>query len=681
MNQHRYDHNMNPGDLVAARMSGGITIAKITEIEQKKVRILVKGKKGAKLPAERIVVNTGIQAKHDDDIENLRKRAHNLSHSVKAEDLWELLKNSENPLTLDDLAQIYWGESNTGEERIALLLNLEKDNLHFSFVKGTYTPRSQDDIDKILLRRRTAQQNQMESKILVDHLSEGMLPAPLTKHQDYLVKDWRKLAIYGPEYKLSSEAQLLIESLPRKVGTLQQLAFNLLTKAGVFSPDEALELERENINTIFSDGSLNEAKHIFPDTLITQDHRTCLTQLPTITIDDEGTKDRDDALSFLVEEPGINLVGIHITDVATLLPPDGPLEKEAQLRLSTLYLPEQTIPMLPEMISEDKGSLDPQKTRGALSILIRFADNGNILNTEIIPSIVRSDCTLTYEEADAAFADSDHKWHDIVVGLINVSRQLEKKRQHAGAMTLNRKDMMVKVANKNKVTVKIIPRNTPSRVMVSEFMILYNSTIGEFCHQNKIPAVFRTQAKSDFDNATQELLSNPEDLNELLEWYLTVRRMPPAETSLTPAHHSGLGVSFYLQITSPLRRYSDMIMQRQVNSFLQSGQPLYRAEYISTLATQSDVQMKTISRIEEARKRYWFLKFLQQSLDSGKISDSFEAMVLENRGNRPALLDLLQYPFRVRTMLPNQIGPGQKIRLKLHGIDMWRRSPLFTYIS
>jgi hypothetical protein len=122
-------------------------------------------------------------------------------------------------------------------------------------------------------------------------------------------------------------------------------------------------------------------------------------------------------------------------------------------------------------------------------------------------------------------------------------------------------------------------------------------------------------------------------------------------------------------------------MQRQISHFLASGEPVYSADDISSVAKRAEVQMREMSRIEEARRRYWFLKYLMLTrLGAPDEADHFTAYVLENEPRRLAALDLDEYPFRVRVELPNMIEPGTTVTLKLTGVDLWRRQAYFLHV-
>ncbi len=672
---------MKSGELVAARLSGEITIAKVLEVEATRVRLLLRQKKEARIPAERIVLTTGVIASSDADIEKFKAETEALTSSIDIEELWEVVRDEDGPVSLEDLAELSWGDNAEASQRMALLLQLDRETLFFTSEKGVYSPRSEAAVEEIRQRRVREANNANDAAVLVEALTDGQLPSDLSPHQQMLLRDLRGFAIHGDNYTRGPVIKSLLDSVQRATGDMQRLAFDLLVDTGVFSPDEPLELERHGIPEGFSEAAYLEAHQASDTEALAQPDRLELTSVPTVTIDDSGTEDRDDALSLEVEAPGIYKVGIHITDAGTLITPGSELDIEADRRMATLYLPERKVPMLPKEVSTSKGSLNEGETRIALSLTIRFDDAGERLDWSLSPSIVRNDAALSYEEADTAISDTSHQWHSVISHLDTISKAVRARREEAGALNLERSEMNISVDENSRPTVRVIPRSTPSRQMVTEFMILCNSLMAEFCKQREIPAAYRSQTAPDLTDLGSDLPPGVELGNGALRWYSTIHRLTPAEISTTPAPHGGLGVAAYIQATSPLRRYPDLVMQRQISQSLNNtGQPLYSTDEISSVAQRADMQMRELSRIEEDRRRYWFLKYLKLGIQDGDMSDLFAATVLENQPNRPiSRLDMVDYPFRVRAALPNSVLPGDVVTLRLHSVDLWLRRGQFVH--
>ncbi|MDA1228709.1 MAG: ribonuclease catalytic domain-containing protein [Chloroflexi bacterium] len=670
---------MKSGELVAARLSGEITIAKVLEVEASRVRLLLRQKKEARIPAERIVLATGVIASDDTDVERFKAETEALTDSIDVAEIWEVVRDEGTAMSLDELAELNWGNDAAAAQRVALLLQLDRETLYFVNEKGVYSPRSESAVEEIRTRREKEANNAIDAAALVNALAEGQLPQDMTAHQQILLRDVRGFAIHGDNYTRGPAVKTLLDGVQRATGDIQRLAFDMLVDAGVFSPDEPLELERENIPEEFSEGAIAEAANANDAAGLSQSNRVDLTDLPTVTIDDSGTEDRDDALSVGLDEPGIFKVGIHIADAGTLVLPGSELDIEADRRMATLYLPERKVPMLPPEVSTAKGSLQEGQTRIALSLLIRFDEAGQMLSWDVTPSVVRSDAALSYEEADGAISDAGHNWHTTLATLEKIASAIRARREQAGALNLERSEMLISVDENGRPDVRVIPRSTPSRQMVTEFMILCNSLMAEFCRDREIPAAYRSQTPADLTDLGSDLPPGVDLGDGPLRWYAIIRRLTPAAVSTSPAPHGGLGVPAYIQVTSPLRRYPDMVMQRQISQYLSTGLPLYTTDEISSVAQRADVQVRGLARIEEDRKKYWFLKYLKLGIQDGEFSDLFEATVLENQANRTAMLDLVSYPFRIRAPLPNAVLPGEVVTLRLHGVDLWRRHGQFVH--
>ena len=209
-------------------------------------------------------------------------------------------------------------------------------------------------------------------------------------------------------------------------------------------------------------------------------------------------------------------------------------------------------------------------------------------------------------------------------------------------------------------------------------MILCNSLFARFCSENGLPAVYRSQRRPDLSDLP-DLSGLDERAAPVMTRYSVARRMQAARVSTEPMPHEGLGVSEYLQGTSPLRRYPDLVVQRQVGGYLADGKGPYAPDEVGSVAQRAEVQIRELSRIEEGRRRYWFLKYLRGARLPPGGSDVFEAVVLDSGGRRNALLELVEFPFRVRAELPRSTAAGEVVTLRLQGVDLWRRVGLFVH--
>ena len=680
---------MKPGELVATRMSGGITIARVVDVDASRVRVAIRRKKEARLPTERIIFATQIFAEDDEEVANFRRKSEEVADTVDIAELWEVVSDDQTALPFNDLSELYWGVDAAAVQQVALLLCLDKDTLYFEDGKAGYTPRAPTAVEETLARRRRQAQQSEEADALLACLERGELPSTLTSHQQMLIDSIRVFAAFGDDYTRSALVKAFLNKMERKTGNLQRLAFDVLVSCGEFAEDEPLELVRDEIVEAFSDEALAMAESVSEAELLSDANRIDLTALPTITIDDADTQDRDDALSLerLDDEGGGAerfRLGVHITDAGALIPQDSVLDEEANRRIATLYIPDRKIPMLPTVVSHDKGSLEAGKRRAALSLLADIGADGEILRYEVKPSVIVSDAALSYDEADAAISDADEPYHDLLANLHTLTEALKQQREAAGAVNIDRSEMLIKVVSSNDVQVKVVERTSPARQMVAECMVLCNSLLASFCRDHGIPAAYRSQSAPDLNDLGAGLPSGVEIGEDgPLRQYLMMRRFAPADTRTAPAPHGGLGVSAYIQATSPLRRYPDMVMQRQITHYLRSGEPQYSVEDITSVAGRADMQIRAMGKLEDERRRYWLLKFFKLRMEKAQDDEEaslFRAVVLENQPRRSAMLELADYPFRVRARLPEAILPGATVSLRLHSVDLWEKRASFIHI-
>ena len=309
-------------------------------------------------------------------------------------------------------------------------------------------------------------------------------------------------------------------------------------------------------------------------------------------------------------------------------------------------------------------------------MIVDLTDDGEVSDWKVVKSAIRSDHALAYEEADAAIADPAHSLHSELSALHSLAKSLKTARDARGALSLDRDELSVKVDACGEISVRVVPRVAPARSLVEEYMVLCNSLLARYCVENEIPAPFRAQSLPDMSDIVAQVPDGS------LRIYMMTRRLTAANVSIKPGRHGGLGVDAYTQVTSPLRRYPDLLVQRQISHHLRTDEPLYDEETVTSVAHRADTQVRRMSRIENDRRTYFFLKWLDmRRRDAEAMGGVFvrQATVLENPGRRTALLEMVEWPFRTRAALPASLESGEVVSLHFHGVDLWRRTAQFTY--
>ncbi len=673
---------MRAGEIVVVGLARGPSVVLLLEEKDGRASVAIGRNRQARLPVHRILLATGVVAAGEQQLDEFANAASAEAAAIDLAETWDAFADDETAcLSLEDLAELCWSGPVGPERLAALVIHLDGSD-YFQRNQDGYAVRPRSHVEEFQTRKKREAERAEEEQALAEAMASGRLPDPITSTQSALIELLRGFAIHGEEYPRARAAKTFLARTGRQSGDLQKLCFDLLVSSGVFAPDEPLELHRAEVPDRFPDAVLSQAGI---RAAASESDRRDLTHLDAFTIDDAGTKDRDDALS-VEPVPGSDneyLVGVHIADAGGLIPSGSPVDREAGRRMASLYLPEKTIPMLPPELTHQNGSLDPGRTRGGVTLIVRLDDAGNVLDREVTPSLLRSREAMTYEEADHALDDDSSPRHEALAVLQKVADARRHLRGNAGAIELEQPEMSVRVKPTGEVTIRVLDRTSPSRRLVAELMVLCNTLLGELCRSEQLPSVYRVQTPPDLSDLPQaEPAESSSEAHETLRRYLLAKRLRPAELDIVPGRHSSLGVPVYIQATSPLRRYPDLVLQRQISYFLESGKPLYPVDDIISVAQRAEVQIREVARVEAQRKRYWFLKFLQsERLPSDADDDCgiFSAVVLETNPRRRALVELTEYPFRSRVELPRSYSPGATVTLALCGIDLWRRLAHFVH--
>jgi len=540
-----------------------------------------------------------------------KKRAEYAS-KVVVEDLWELTYDEKEIFPFAYLAQLAFGENITDDHVSAILRALFAEGTYFKLKDKFFVPNSPEKVDQIKKTREAAQAREKEISEGAGFLKQIMhkkIPKDLPikdKFADLLVQ----LAVYGKDaqnFKLGKE--MFSRAGIKDTGK----ARGLLIKLGVWKEDENLDLYRFKTRINFGEDLLLEAANVEKIHTKTSG-REDLRNLEIFTIDGVLTKDFDDALSFEPHNEGYTL-GIHITDTNPYIQVDGPLDIEALHRASTIYLPERQISMLPTDLSHDTLSLKKDADRLAISLFADFDKGMELVNYRFLPTIIRVAHQYTYDEVNSVYKDEP-----VFLRLYHLAMNLRKDREINGALLIPLPEIDFQFSNNSGIDIKLIEQDTPSRIIVSESMILYNRLAAKFASEIGLPILYRSQEKPQERLATDEF-------SYIYYVFQQRRKLRPLLVDTSPLPHSGLGVDSYTNITSPLRRYLDMVVQRQLYAALLNKRPIYNEARLKDINMLTQQTLKDIFLIKKNRMRHWILKYL-----SKKINEKFSAIVFQKLG-------------------------------------------------
>ena len=665
--------NDGDGDLVLVLLNKGPVVARYVREHNGEFEVELPNKNRAQLPPDRLLLSIVMDLQSTEQLKTLNKDLKSLANKMNLHETWNKFKDSRQQFTIGKIAHIYFGHSPSVRELTALAIHLETSCIYFDRKGSAYCSAHPLQIEKKLADKTSREEKKQLALSLAKSLQEGILPVPLTREHETILKHLRGFAIHGnnyPGHKAALEVMQLIETGSKN---RQKKAWELLAGVNFISDDEPIELEREDIQARFPADTSAQVKLIQGLDLLKEDRRD-LTEIFTITVDNKDTRDRDDAISIEIKEPDVVLLGIHITDVGSIIEKDSPIDLEAKSRNTSIYLPDLTINMLPDTLSEGVFSLREGEASLALSIMAKFVLS-ELKEWEIFTSYIKPNEVMTYEQVDRVLSSPQEQSHLELTAFDEITKSLRASRRERGAILLNRPSLDITVGPNNLVSVDVVNTDTPGRLAIAEAMVLANSLLAKFCTQMDLPIIYRTQEKTDAE--AYETLS-PNRLDALGQYEL-MRKLPPACMTTVNNKHSGLGLDHYIQATAPIRRFCDLVIQRQISHALKYEENLYSAGELENIVQCSTAKLKRASSITNERKRYWFLKWLESRMDDGL--DEYQAVVLVANSQGFGILELAEFPFRFKAQLSGFDRPGDIVSVRLNLIDMWSRTPKFNVIS
>jgi ribonuclease R len=389
---------------------------------------------------------------------------------------------------------------------------------------------------------------------------------------------------------------------------------------------------------------------------IARNPRADFRQVTTCTIDPADAKDFDDALSVRKLPDGMTEVGVHIADVSFFVRPGGALDAEARSRATSVYLVDRTIPMLPEVLSTDLCSLNPNQDRLAVSAVFTLDANATIVNEWFGETVIHSDRRFTYEDAQEVLDTGIGDLHAELATLLDLSQKIRAKRQAKGAIEFDTPEVKVELDTTGKPTAIRLKERKATNLLIEDFMLLANEAVAK--HLSALTrnggahfsSLYRVHDEPNTDRI--ENLANllhvmgyhlqtsgsgkvtGAELNKLLEAvkgtpeeYLvktaTLRSMSKAVYTTRNIGHFGLAFDFYTHFTSPIRRYPDLVIHRLVKAHA-GGDPITPQEMqeFDTLAVHASEREVAAADAERDSIKMKQVEFL-----ATRVGEEFDAVI------------------------------------------------------
>jgi len=475
--------------------------------------------------------------------------------------------------------------------------------------------------------------------------------------------------IFNIKDKTLNENDIIVFKIKDWTGSTPyaEMVKNLGQKGEVNNEIHAI-LEEFELPYVFEEKHIKEAKELKLLQNKTEDKkRKDLTKITTFTIDPDNAKDFDDAISFKQIKKNVFEIGIHIADVSHFLKENTQLDLEAQKRATSVYLVDRVVPMLPETISNNLCSLNPKENKYAFSVLFVF-DNRKLIKEWFGKTIINSNERFSYNEAQYIIENKSNiipkeislnkKEKNIsfeiikaIIKINEIAETLREKRHQQGSISFNKTEVgFVLDKNKNPIKTKI-KKQLQANKLIEEYMLLANKKVAELFTKEK-KGIFRIHDYPDdekiitLERITKKLgyktqLRDSKNLNTQLNLLLkqtqgspeknlidtlVIRSMSKAKYSTKNIGHFGLNFEKYTHFTSPIRRYPDVIVHRELE------------EILNKKKTKKDLEKKCLhsSKREEiaTKAERASIKFMQVKYMSTKIGRVFNGTIsgINDRG-------------------------------------------------
>jgi ribonuclease R len=456
--------------------------------------------------------------------------------------------------------------------------------------------------------------------------------------------------------------------------------------------------EAESIEAIVSNETLAERK----------DFRS----VTTFTIDPLTAKDFDDAISIRKMDNGHIEIGIHIADVTHFIKEGTAIDKEAFRRSTSVYLVDRVCPMLPEKLSNDLCSLNPREDKFTFSAVFEFDMHLNIRGEWFGKTIIHSDKRFTYEEAQEIIESKKGDFAEELLNLDKISKHLRQQRYQEGSISFESEEIQFILDENGLPKGMYVKERKDAHMLIEDFMLLANKHVAKYIAlkaKPEIPFVYRVHdlpnpdKLSDFALFASELgfrfnmdtpekiidsfnrLSDEIKINPTLKLLepLAIRTMSKAVYTTENIGHYGLGFDFYTHFTSPIRRYSDVLVHRILYKNLHQIHREDKEILESKSKHISDQEKKAADCERESTKYFqtlYITQFIGQEFEgviSGIIEKGIFVELLENKVEGMVTFDSMGDVFLVPTsrmkakskISGDELTIGQSIRVRIISAD------------
>ncbi|KAL9268974.1 Ribonuclease II, chloroplastic/mitochondrial-like protein [Drosera capensis] len=625
-------------------------------------------------PQQITYIVPGIENFNRTKISEFIRKAEEKMDSSLLEFAWVELLEKNKSVTVEELAQMIFGSAEPLESYCAHLL-LSKDDIYFSTLnnRGFYSvfaPRPAAQVDKLLQRKFAREAAKKELQEFAQLLKscramplQGKPPKNSWMTEEriwYRIKSLEAYAIDDCEDdEQEKTAEMILHAM--KLSKQASSALKLLIDIGYFPVHVDIEVLRLNIPTEHPQEVLAAAEELLSDpTDLDKEDRKDLTHLKVYAIDVDEADELDDALSATRLQDGKIKVWIHVADPTCLVQPGSLLDIEARSRGTSFFLPTATYPMFPERLAMNEMSLQQGKVCNVVTVSVVLHSDGSIAEYSVDNAIIRPTYMLVYESADELIYLNLEEEAELRILSEAAMRRFRWRCEH-GACDVSLLEGRIKVSNPDdpepEINLYLEDRDAPSMRLVSEMMILCGEVIADFGWVNLIPLPYRGQPQS--DTKLSSFYHFPEGPARDSAMCKVMRA---AEYDfMNPIHHGALGIPGYVQFTSPIRRYIDLLAHYQVKAFLRGKEPPFSAGQLESITSLVTMNFKMSKKLYHSSLRYWMLEYLRRQ----PKEKYFRAVILRFIKDRNAALLLVEVGFQASAVVSHGVKIGDVILVKV----------------
>lgn len=570
---------------------------------------------------------------------------------------WLLLKDSGEAVSLQEFCDLLYG--NTEPLQLsACWLALVGGQQWFRWKQGHVQARTLEELKPLRRERRLKAIAEEEERRWLQLLKRRQ---PTTADQcSALHLQWLELLkeTASGRRELSELPDGLRQSLSLLHLTQERSQLrHLLVDLGQWDPHQLLSLAGTVWSEGFSESLVLEAQRLEAEAEQAQPSdptRVDLCQQRCVTIDDDDTRDIDDGLAIEKTAAGRTRIWIHVADPGRLIPAGSPLDLEARKRASSLYLAQGNVPMFPDKLSTGVFSLRAGRRTAAWSTWAELNEDGSLSDYGMVRSWVKPIYRLSYDDADELIELAPPQDSDLadLEALLNARRRW---RLSQGALQMDLPEGRIR-AREGLAQLEVTePSN--SRQMVAEAMILAGAVAAQLGQDRGIALPYRSQLPAELPGQA-ELDALPDGA---VRFAAIKRCLSRGLMGTKPAAHFSLGLPAYVQATSPIRRYGDLLVQRQ----LAAEEPLSE-DALQELVNAVDAAIREGIAISREDQRHW-----QQVWFEGQKGQQWRAQFL--RWLRPqdnlGLVRIDELAMDLAAECPSHATPGDALLLRIQSVD------------